>query len=530
MVDMNEKDIIGGFEKIAEYKPGEDSAGRDLQKVRDMLTSQHARIAPERETIWRIIMKSKITKLAAAAVIIIAVLIGINQFVGSIDMANIAFANVRAKVGEAGWMHLKGSSVEPDGEKVKSEVWLSAKKQIIATKRSDLSIAAWIDYANKQRQIYKEDANELTLMGTAKRSASGEVAIWDYLNLWLGNEMLGKARIEEHTEVIDGVAFRVYDLLLSEDAGTCDMKIVTDAQTNLPISIVIKAENSAGEKSSAEFKCEYIDAGPENIYTLGVPSDAKVIDMLPGVGIKELAEIFNEKRERFSPYIFFCVQPSQGTIVVNYIKGDTFDAGKYFKYAHYAYWIPNNYKICDEIEDGVFEFAENLHKRSDAQFVSATLWDGKRQHQVDYPERSVSKSRSSGNVRSVGHFWPLSGMVGRIKEDDYSKSHNLIAVRTGRILRHFDPLHDYVCVRYESRIEDGKILLREMGDLVQTEEGYWYPRSETGTVISFDDDGNEISRRVSFVHKYFIEKIANCRDDYFDVDKNMSRILERKNK
>lgn len=94
MVDMNEKDIIGAFEKIAEYKPGENSAPRDLQKVRDMLTSQHARIAPERKTIWRIIMKSKITKLAAAAVIIIAVIIGINQFGGPIDGTSVAFGEV----------------------------------------------------------------------------------------------------------------------------------------------------------------------------------------------------------------------------------------------------------------------------------------------------------------------------------------------------------------------------------------------------------------------------------------------------
>ncbi len=43
--------------------------------------------------IGRIIMKSKMTKLAAAAVIIIAALIGINQFGGSINMTSVAFAN-----------------------------------------------------------------------------------------------------------------------------------------------------------------------------------------------------------------------------------------------------------------------------------------------------------------------------------------------------------------------------------------------------------------------------------------------------
>ncbi len=48
--------------------------------------------------IWRSIMKSKITKFAAAAVIIIAVLIGINQFGGSIDGASVAWAEVAEKV------------------------------------------------------------------------------------------------------------------------------------------------------------------------------------------------------------------------------------------------------------------------------------------------------------------------------------------------------------------------------------------------------------------------------------------------
>ena len=50
--------------------------------------------------IWRIIMKSRITKIAAAAVIIIAVLIGINQFAGSVDMASVAWADVIEQISE----------------------------------------------------------------------------------------------------------------------------------------------------------------------------------------------------------------------------------------------------------------------------------------------------------------------------------------------------------------------------------------------------------------------------------------------
>ena len=48
--------------------------------------------------IWRIIMKSRITKLAAAAVIIIVVLAGINYFGGSIDGSGVAWAELVQRV------------------------------------------------------------------------------------------------------------------------------------------------------------------------------------------------------------------------------------------------------------------------------------------------------------------------------------------------------------------------------------------------------------------------------------------------
>ena len=44
--------------------------------------------------LWSDIVKNPITKLAAAAVIIIAVMIGINQFGGSIDGASVVWADV----------------------------------------------------------------------------------------------------------------------------------------------------------------------------------------------------------------------------------------------------------------------------------------------------------------------------------------------------------------------------------------------------------------------------------------------------
>jgi hypothetical protein len=57
-----------------------------------------AKLAGTRPNIWRTIMKSRITKLAAAAVIIAAVFIGVYQFGGSIDGASVVWAEVANKI------------------------------------------------------------------------------------------------------------------------------------------------------------------------------------------------------------------------------------------------------------------------------------------------------------------------------------------------------------------------------------------------------------------------------------------------
>ena len=86
--------------------------------------SEKTKSAKLEPNIWRIIMKSRITKLAAAAVIIIAVLIGINQFGGSLDIAGVAWADVvknveqirtsiyRSKTSIEGLSYVKGGALQ----------------------------------------------------------------------------------------------------------------------------------------------------------------------------------------------------------------------------------------------------------------------------------------------------------------------------------------------------------------------------------------------------------------------------------
>jgi hypothetical protein len=98
MSEMDEKKIERCFEEISQFRPGPEVAARDLARARERLTVQASRRRTKEQNIWRIIMKSRKTKLVAAA-IIIAAIIAIHYLGGSIDGANVAWGDVLEQIG-----------------------------------------------------------------------------------------------------------------------------------------------------------------------------------------------------------------------------------------------------------------------------------------------------------------------------------------------------------------------------------------------------------------------------------------------
>jgi outer membrane lipoprotein-sorting protein len=90
--------------------------------------SEQQKSAATRPNIWRMIMKTKITKFAAAAVLIIAVLIGINQFGSSIDGASVAWGQLVERVDEIktytfqGYISQSGLPNMPEGKTIEVEI------------------------------------------------------------------------------------------------------------------------------------------------------------------------------------------------------------------------------------------------------------------------------------------------------------------------------------------------------------------------------------------------------------------------
>ncbi|MHC4666686.1 MAG: hypothetical protein ACYS9T_12165 [Planctomycetota bacterium] len=91
---MSEKENVKEKIKRLDFKAGAAMHDRilgDVLKAHDK--SKNVKSAEIQLSVWRIIMKSRITKVAAAAVIIIAVISGLN-IIGGPDMASVAWADV----------------------------------------------------------------------------------------------------------------------------------------------------------------------------------------------------------------------------------------------------------------------------------------------------------------------------------------------------------------------------------------------------------------------------------------------------
>jgi hypothetical protein len=93
MSEIDENEIKLRFEAISQFELSPEVTARDLERVRKMLTEQTSGQRTGERKIWGTIMKNRITKLAAAAVIIITILFGL-KFTSGPDVANVAWAEV----------------------------------------------------------------------------------------------------------------------------------------------------------------------------------------------------------------------------------------------------------------------------------------------------------------------------------------------------------------------------------------------------------------------------------------------------
>lgn len=237
-------------------------------------------------------MKTKITKFAAAAVIIIGVMIGVNHFGGSIDGATVAWADVIENMKKMPWVHAT-VDINHDGENITRESWKCFDPSIDIMTDPD-GVITYYDFSQGVMYVYKPDANTITISSkTDEYNLPGPKSPVEVISFIIENAREQNAEISKEQTQLNGLSVEIMHIV----SDVQDITLVLDTERRLIISMETKATiPDSGKKASAYATIDYPDDGPRDIYALGVPKDAIVIDTRPKGSVKDIT---NEIQRRF---------------------------------------------------------------------------------------------------------------------------------------------------------------------------------------------------------------------------------------
>ncbi|MBC8470584.1 MAG: PDZ domain-containing protein [Planctomycetes bacterium] len=203
------------------------------------------------------IMKNRITKLAAAAVVIIPILIGINQFGGSLDGASVAWADVVKNVEQIQTftcrlkMDTKGMEIFGLPQKVTSIIHNSSY--------SGRRVDTYIDKKEVTREFWLPEKNEIIVMVPEAKVYLRKILLsedmfdptitqdpYTFLKEFMSFEhtKLGRKRI--NGIVVEGIEVDDPQLCLNTFESLTG-RLWVDAKTNLPVLFEIDGSANVGE-------------------------------------------------------------------------------------------------------------------------------------------------------------------------------------------------------------------------------------------------------------------------------------------
>ncbi len=234
-------------------------------------------------------MKSRITKFAAMAVIVIAVLIGMNLLGIPADGATVAFAKTIEAMKQMPWMR---AVAELEGPQGKEEMvhWVCFEKSIEIAKRIDGTIR-FRDEGQDTMYVYEPANKSLIITSLSDRYAVNRRVSLPQSPMEAIEKLLERLEEEGQTEIsitndiIDGQTVEIIKAISTIDNDTIskqEIMITIDIESRLPISMETIATKPDGEVwATAKVAFDYPNEGPKDIYSLGVPEETQIIDRRP---------------------------------------------------------------------------------------------------------------------------------------------------------------------------------------------------------------------------------------------------------
>lgn len=215
----------------------------------------------------------------------VAVIIGV-FLVWAFD-PNDSWAQVASAVKLRPWIQITG---EPEVGQI-VEQWFSIDKMVMATRSKPAGYAELHDLRNHSHAWY-EPGEKILYVRTDDPGSVGQE--FDFMKALLESLFRGDERLDfEHKELVEqpkqerrmveagGRSWIEYTITFPDDrVDTATIRIRVDPDTMLPRSLIAESKPGyAGAPARMEARIDYPEQGPADIYELGVPREAKVVDL-----------------------------------------------------------------------------------------------------------------------------------------------------------------------------------------------------------------------------------------------------------
>jgi predicted nucleic-acid-binding protein len=231
------------------------------------------------QNIGRIIMKSKITKLGTAAVIIVAIMLGMYALIGSFDGTSITMAQVRQAIENIDWVN---AVVKAEEESMSVWYSLASKVQIVCQSKGrilyrDFNAGKELVWNPGSEDIYESPIDE------GREFAGGVSNIFNIFEgltkLFNSIEAKGDYKVTRELGTFQGQEVEIWTARrVKGKAGPTHTEIFTmyiDVDKKLPIASTDVKKGANGDiQLNVEFK--YPKTGPADIYEAGAPRSAQI--------------------------------------------------------------------------------------------------------------------------------------------------------------------------------------------------------------------------------------------------------------
>ncbi|HUT31304.1 MAG TPA: ankyrin repeat domain-containing protein [Sedimentisphaerales bacterium] len=425
--------------------------------------------------LWRIIIESRITKLAAAAVIIAAFLFLVYLGNGSIDIAAPAFAQVIDNFKQAKWIYFFKEDIK-EGT-IEYEVWACPDSQILFGRRANEGIIKLDCRANRKYEYNaKQDTVTISYAGEnfAKEYRKLVFSPLNLLDEIISRSAKEDAYITQQKARYNGTDALLYKFTVPLPRGprsdiTEESQWVVDARTHLPIVNDIAQISSDGMVYvSHRYAFDYPETGPEDVFELGAPRTADVIDETPSEEVERILRTYEQIRRSTLPRYMAVIKENDRPRCIEYYNGNSIRVEHFELAINYSDWEPKKELYQQQMGDTFDSVFGWMTSTDTMRRTSIVLNDGIFEYRDSEKTRLLTEN---SQLRRLG-WWEIS-FASKIVENDYSKENGLICLQYQQGRSYIDPNRDYICVRREDL--KGQISL-DVVEFGQTTQGYWYPK------------------------------------------------------